>query len=67
MRAALDFALHDARAFEHLDVLGRGGERDLERFGQLAHAAGLAGKTAHHRASRRVGEGAEYGVETIGV
>src|SRR3546814_16783916 len=41
VHAALHFAVDQAGAFEHLDVLGRAGERALERRRKLGHGPRL--------------------------
>jgi hypothetical protein len=67
VHATLHVALDESRALEHLDVLGRTGQRDVEGRGKLADRARLPGKRMQHRAPGGVGERAEDGVEAGGL
>src|SRR3546814_488837 len=67
VHAALHFAVDQAGAFEHLDVLGGAGERDLERRGKLADGARLPGERLQHGAPRRIGEGLEHAIQVRAV
>ena len=58
-------APHQASPFEHLDVLGRGGERDRVRGGELADGPLALGEGAHHGAARGVGHRVEDRVELL--
>lgn len=64
--AALDAPLHEAGVLQHLDVLGRRGERDVERRGELPDLMRLAGENPEHLAPGRIGECVKDGVEPVG-
>lgn len=51
------------RIFQRLDMFRGGGERYVERPGQLAHRSLTKGKIAQHRAPRGVAEGMKDSVE----
>src|SRR3546814_4419059 len=67
VRAAMQWAVDQAGAFEHLDGLGGAGERDLERRGKLADGARLLGEGLQHGAPRRIGEGLEHAIQVRAV
>ena len=67
MGAAAHFAADQAGALERLDVLRGGGERNLERLGELADRALAAGEVAQHLAAGGVTERVEDGVELWGL
>src|SRR5579885_1000471 len=55
VRASPHVAAHKARPLQHLHMLGRGGERHVERFGQLADVVLAQDKRSQHRAPRGIG------------
>jgi hypothetical protein len=65
VRPPAHLAAHQPGAFEHLDMLRRGGERHGERLGEFADAARPAGEFAEHRAPRRIAERMEDRVEGV--
>ena len=61
--AAVFFTREQARAFEHAQVLGNGGERHTERFRQVGHR-GLALRQARENgAAGGIGERRKSGVQ----
>ena len=64
--AALHRAPHEFRALEHLDVLGDGVERHRKIAGDLGDAGVGQREAREDGAPRRVGHGAEGGVEPAG-
>src|SRR6266568_3151899 len=60
-------ALDQARALEHLQVLGDGGKADVEGLGEFHHRDFARGEAREDRAPRGVGEGGEGGAEVIGL
>ena len=63
MHAAMDFALKEPGGFKHAEVLGDGGERDAERFGQFGDHGFAAREAREDGAAGGIGEGREGGVE----
>jgi hypothetical protein len=61
--AAVDFAVEQSGRFENAQVLGDGGERNIERRGELGHRGFAEGQARQDGAAGRVGQGPESGVE----
>src|SRR5881628_1746433 len=59
-------ALDQARALEHLQVLGNGGQADVEGLGQFQYRAFARGEPRKDRAPRGIGEGGKGAAEAIG-
>src|SRR3989449_5724861 len=59
-------ALDQARALEHLEVLGHRGQADVGGLGQLQDRGFARGETRKDRAPRGIGEGGKGGAEAIG-
>src|SRR6266849_652211 len=59
-------ALDQARALEHLEVLGHGGQTDVEGLGQFQDRGFPRGEARKDRAARGIGEGGEGAAEAIG-
>lgn len=63
MDAAVDFALQQAGGLQHAEVLGDGGERDLEGPGDLGDGGFALGEAGENGAAGGVRQGPEDGVE----
>ena len=61
--AAVNFATEQAGGFEDAEVLGNGGKRHAERFGEIGDVGFTEGETGKDGAAGRVGKGGEGGVE----
>jgi hypothetical protein len=59
-------AHNEARALQHLEMLGDGGKAHVERPGQLGDVGFAQGEPRQYGAPRRVGKGCEGGAEAIG-
>ena len=66
MDAAIDFALEKAGGLENTEMLGDGGERKGERFGNLGDGGFTLREAGEDGAAGGIGEGGEGGVERSG-
>ncbi len=63
VNAAVDFAAQQAGGFEDAQMLGNGGKRHGERPGNVFYGSFAPREAGQDGATRRVGEGAEGGVQ----
>ena len=63
MDAAVDFTLEEPGGFEDAKMLGDGGERERERFGELADGGFAVSEAGQDGAAGGVGKSGEGGVE----
>jgi hypothetical protein len=62
--SAIDGAGQQAGGVEDAQMFGNGGQRDVERFGELRDGGFTAGQASQDGAAGGVGEGAEGAVES---
>lgn len=55
VHTSVDFALQEPGGFEHAQVLGNGGQRDVERFGQFRDHGFAARETREEGAAGGIG------------
>jgi hypothetical protein len=65
VNTAVDFATKKTRGFEDAEVLGDGGEGDVEGSGQLSDGGFAFGQPGQDGTTRGIGEGTEGSVEAL--
>ena len=63
MDAAVDFAVEQSRGFEDAQVLGNGGQRDVEGSGKFGDGSFAAGQPRENGAPCGIGKRPERGIE----
>jgi hypothetical protein len=61
--AAVDFAVEQSRGFEDAQVLGNGGQRDVEGSGKFGDGSFAAGQPRENGAPCGIGKRPERGIE----